>query len=348
MLDIIIGKKEKIKSKLLNISMKIVLFLAFLLLVFQIFNGCLGTLAGIIVLVGIVYIFNKVDMSHRKFLIILIVISLIVRTLVVWKIHNPQMEFGLIYEICFHKIGFAKLFNVVISIFSILLMYRIMNRISDKKCAQIFTTLYAMFLNSIIYNCILSNQHIFLFLTLLAFDVIFEDKIIRKFFVRVSIAALILIISIVLFSKMEFMPVSLKLWIHKAHVFLNSFENELSLGYLKESGMNVFGISILYRVFYTFITYFDYIIWEIAVLFAIIGIFTFKNTKEKFLHAMLLVITFIVSLAIDIQVTYAFVFRPYIFILAAVGLKNVFCKIEEKRLFDKIKENKDKIKKILC
>lgn len=203
------------------------LILIISLILFLLFAQC-GTITAFILFLITTAVILKKDISHRNFLIFLVVFALITRIAVVINIHNPQVsDFLTLYNIsedfldgkleatsqsyvntwifqtpfiiyqsvllliC-NKIVFLELVNVGFSILSILLMYRIMNRVATKKPAQLFTLIYAIFLNPIFYNNVLSNQHIFLFLVLLAFDLIFEEKIIKNKFVKVATCAIIL------------------------------------------------------------------------------------------------------------------------------------------------------------
>ena len=218
---------EKLKN-ICDVAIKWIFGIAFCLVLLGIFNGSFGIISAIIALFGAIYIVSRFDISHKKFLIILLLISFLIRTAVVLEIRNPQVSdfktlydisedfldgsleessqnylnaynfqiyFVLIQAIClklFNKIVFLKLINVILAIGGIAVMYRIINRITNKKTAQIMTVLYSFFINPMLYNNILSNQHLFLFLTLLGFDLLFEEKIVEKNWVRFSLVGLIL------------------------------------------------------------------------------------------------------------------------------------------------------------
>lgn len=218
---------EKLK-KICDVAIKWIFGIVFFLVLVGILDGSFGIISAIVVLVGTLYIINRFDISHKKFLIVLLLVSFLIRTAVVLEIRNPQVSdfktlydisedyldgsleeasqnylnaynfqiyFVIIQAICLkfvNKIVFLKLINVILSVAGIAVMYRIMNRISNKKSAQIMTVLYSFFINPVLYNNILSNQHLFLFLTLAGFDLLFEEKIIKKDFVRFSLVGLII------------------------------------------------------------------------------------------------------------------------------------------------------------
>lgn len=218
---------EKLKN-ICDIAIKWIFGIAFFLVLLGIFNGSFGVISAIIVLAGTIYVVSRFDISHKKFLIILLLVSFLIRTAVVLEIRNPQVsDFKTLYDISedyldgsleessqyylnaynfqiyfaliqalflklFNKIVFLKLINVILAIGGIAVMYRIINRITNKKTAQIMTVLYSFFINPMLYNNILSNQHLFLFLTLLGFDLFFEEKIVKKNWVRFSLVGLIL------------------------------------------------------------------------------------------------------------------------------------------------------------
>lgn len=218
---------EKLKN-ICDIAIKWIFGIVFFLVLLGIFNGSFGVISAIIVLTGAIYVVSRFDISHKKFLIILLLVSFLIRTAVVLEIRNPQVsDFKTLYDISedfldgsleersqyylnaynfqiyfaliqalflklFNKIVFLKLINVILAIGGIAVMYRIINRITNKKTAQIMTVLYSFFINPMLYNNILSNQHLFLFLTLLGFDLLFEEKIVEKNWVRFSLVGLIL------------------------------------------------------------------------------------------------------------------------------------------------------------
>lgn len=218
---------EKLKN-ICDVAIKWIFGIAFCLVLLGIFNGSFGIISAIIALFGAIYIVSRFDISHKKFLIILLLISFLIRTAVVLEIRNPQVsDFKTLYDISedfldgsleersqyylnaynfqiyfaliqalflklFNKIVFLKLINVILAIGGIAVMYRIINRITNKKTAQIMTILYSVFINPMLYSNILSNQHLFLFLTLVGFDLLFEEKIVTKNWVRFSLVGLIL------------------------------------------------------------------------------------------------------------------------------------------------------------
>lgn len=430
-----------------------------------------------------IYCLYRFDISHKKFLICLVAISLIIRTVCIFEIHNPQVsDFKTMYEIsedvidgngslnekstryinewnyqlpfilfqslillvC-NKIMFLECINVGLSILSILLMYRIMNRVSNKKCSQIFTTLYAIFLNPIFYNNILSNQHIFLFLTLLAFDFIFEKEIFKNQYIRVILSTITIAVAELLrpegkvfvityivyllylcvFKKENIKSAIIKMLIlitgfliitqgtmlilkstslitkesdaswtykfvlgldykstgrwteeeynkffafsskeeqteygiskikqnlfnrnvislfkNKINLFWNDFANEWSLSYLNGTGINIGKTNISMEDFYNFIYSWDKVIWEVVIIFSIIGIFKIKNSDEKILYYIYLFGIAVIYLLIEVQGRYAFSFRPYVFILASIGLKNLFDFLKNKNWL-----NLEKVKK---
>lgn len=480
-------------KKILKNLLVILIICAFLFMC----KASLGSAIGIVIMLTAVYCLYRFDISHKKFLIALLSISLIIRVGCIFEIHNPQVsDFKTMYEIsediidgngslnkssrnyinewnyqvpfillqalilmiC-NKVMFLECVNVGLSILSILLMYRIMNRISNKKCAQIFTTLYAIFLNPIFYNNILSNQHVFLFLTLLAFDLIFEDKIIKNQYWRIILSTItiaianllrpegtifVLAIAIyLLFSSLlekksiksllikflilvigflgitqgtmailkstslitresdtswtykfvlgldykstgrwseeeynNFFALDTKaeqteygiakikqnlfnvnvisLFKNKINLFWNDFANEWALSYFENVGPQ-FGIfTISMDKFYDFIYSYDKILWVFVIILSVIGIFKRKDVFEKNIYYLLLFGTAFIYLFIEVQGRYAFTYRPYVFILASVGLKNLFEFLKNKKGIDleKVKklekniiDNKEKILK---
>lgn len=190
----------------------------------------LGTFLAVLCIVTIIIGLNKFDISSKKFIMCIIIFIIITRIPVILEVHNPQVsDFKTLYDIsedlrmhgsfsdesmrylnaynfqmpfivvqafflCIcNKITFLKLINVLLSLGTILLMYRIMLRISKRKDAEIGTVLYAIFANPILYNNILSNQHLFLFLSMLSFDLIGEDKIFRnKNMIKICVIGIIL------------------------------------------------------------------------------------------------------------------------------------------------------------
>ena len=141
----------------------------------------MGIFAGVLIFGITIYIINKFDIKHKHFLIGTVAVLLALGGMIVLQIHNPYMGAAKI-----------KLVNLVFCILSILLMYRIINRIVGKKYAQICIILCIMFLNPILYIPTLSSQYIFLFLTLLAFNLLFEENIIKNDFIKLGIASFII------------------------------------------------------------------------------------------------------------------------------------------------------------
>ena len=163
---------EKLKN-ICDIAIKWIFGIAFFLVLLGIFNGSFGVISAIIVLAGAIYVVSRFDISHKKFLIILLLVSFLIRTAVVLEIRNPQVsDFKTLYDISedyldgslekssqyylnaynfqiyfaliqalflklFNKIVFLKLINVILAIGGIAVMYRIINRITNKKTAQI-------------------------------------------------------------------------------------------------------------------------------------------------------------------------------------------------------------------
>lgn len=218
---------DKLKS-IFDIAIKLFLGIILVLILFGTMGQSYGIFVALIFVLAVGYIVNRCDISHKKFLIALLTIMLIIRVGVILGIRNPQLsDFKTLYDISedlldgvleessqnylnnynfqiyfvvaqaiclkiLNKIVFLKLINVVLSLACIVILYRIMNRISGKKPAQIMTLLYAFFINPMLYNNILSNQHLFLFFTLLGFDLIFEDKILKNDVVKFSMVGLII------------------------------------------------------------------------------------------------------------------------------------------------------------
>ncbi len=175
-----------------------------------------------------VYVFYRFDISHKKFLIMLIAMSLLIRIGVAVGLKNPQLsDFGTLYDISqqladgqlqengqhylnvfnyqtpfviyqsfllklFHSLVALKLMNVLLSVFVLILMYRIINRIAGKRSAQVFTLLYSVFINTILFNNVLSNQHLFTFLILLSFDIFGNEKILKNVYLKIMVCALIM------------------------------------------------------------------------------------------------------------------------------------------------------------
>ncbi len=143
---------------------------------------------------------NK-KISHKKFLILLVLFSLIIRVGMIVPIHNQiQQDIGVMYKILIvfcSKNVFLKFVNIILNIFSILLVYRITNRMNGKKIAQLITVLYSVFINTILYNNVLSNYHLFLFLNLLAFDLFFENKIKNKNFRLIVISVILAVLTLI-------------------------------------------------------------------------------------------------------------------------------------------------------
>lgn len=139
--------------------------------------------------------------SHKRFLILLVLFSLVIRVGVMLQIHNPiQEDIGLMYRalsIFCERIVFLKFANIMLNIFSILLIYKIINRIAGKRISQIITILYSVFINTILYNSILSNYHLFLFLNLLSFDLFFENRIQNKYLKLIIISVILAVLTLI-------------------------------------------------------------------------------------------------------------------------------------------------------
>lgn len=461
-----------------NRILKIVGLICLMLIMITLFSKNLGLIAGIVLLIGVFYFLNKFDVSHKKFLIILVAVSLLIRASSVLVINNPQVsDFESILEISqnflnrelteknqsyinewpfqiyfilfqtailklLDKVIFLKLINVIFSIAEICLIYRIINRVSEnKKVSQICTTLYAIFINPIIYNSVLSNQHMFLFLVMLAFNLNFEIKFIKNDFIRIGIVASILsvanlirpesvvcVLAIIAFTiymiilkhdkikkaigkiamllviylilsnisnivlekyvpnanredstlwwkfvvgldienygqwseerydeffalhgedrinyskERVFNALSdariLRLFSIKINNFWNDFSNYFALGYLYDSGVNILGKNIEYTEFRNIIDTYDYVIWTVVLILAFIGIFNKKLNDENKFYLIYLVGTFIMYLFVEVQGRYAFVYRPFVFILAAYGLLNIIEFIKNKKLINEEK-----------
>lgn len=485
-------KYLKMKKKSLKYLLVILIISAFLFMC----RASFGSAVGIVITLMTVYCLYRFDISHKKFLIVLVSISFLIRMVCIFEIHNPQVsDFKTMYEIsediidgsgslnevshnyinewnyqtpfilfqalilfiC-NKIMFLECVNVAFCILDILLMYRIMSRISNKKCAQIFTTLYALFLNPIFYNNVLSNQHVFLFLTLLAFDLIFEEKIIKNQYLRIILSTIAIAIADLLrpegtvwvvalaiylvlsylFERKNIKSLLIKLLIliigflgitkgtmailkstslitqesnvswtykfvlgldykstgrwseeeynnffaldkeeqteygitkikqnlfnvnvislfkNKINLFWNDFANEWALSYLNNVGLKFGAFDISMDMFYDFIYSYDKILWGFVIILAIIGIFNRKDVFEKNIYYIFLLDVAFIYLFIEIQGRYAFTYRPYVFILASVGLKNLFEFLKNKKGIDleKVKksekniiENREKILK---
>ena len=90
---------EKLKN-ICDLAIKWIFGIAFCLVLLGIFNGSFGIISAIIALFGAIYIVSRFDISHKKFLIILLLISFLIRTAVVLEIRNPQLsDFKTLYDI---------------------------------------------------------------------------------------------------------------------------------------------------------------------------------------------------------------------------------------------------------
>lgn len=471
------------KSKgILDGVIKGIFGIAFFLILLWMFNGSFGILVAISLILGILYFFNRFNISHKKFLIILLAVSFLVRFATVLEIRNPQLsEFKIAYDVSedfldgsiqeesqhylngcnyqiyfvlfqalclkiINKIVFLKLINVILSLGSIVLIYRIINRITNKNTAQIMTTMYAFFINPILYNNILSNQHLFLFLTLFGFNLIFEEKYFKNNVLRFSIAGLILgianlirpesIISVItivcvcvyrLLKKNDSMAEGikkiipflcvyilitmlpsfilrsvgvientsetgnlykiviglnaesdgqwsqqlydeymeqedksgyeiskikdelcnfyfLKFFNKKINIFWNDFANNMSISHLTNE--NIGGTNIKTESFIKFIEDYDNVIWIFVCTASLIGIFMSKKDEEK-IYIIYLIGAFLVYLIIEVHGRYAFVYRPFLFIIASITIKNIIETIKNKNVFDleKVEKVEYKIKK---
>lgn len=159
------------------------------------------------------YIFKKFNIKDNIFLIVLILLTLITHLSCVFIISNPQQsDFKTLLDISqdfldgnlnetsqnyinhwpyqipfilyqtlllkiFNAEIFLKLFNVVINIGIVLLMYNIAKKITCKKNAQIISILYTLFVSKILYGNILTNQFPFMLFLLLGINIYFSHKI---------------------------------------------------------------------------------------------------------------------------------------------------------------------------
>lgn len=385
----------------------------------------MGFFLGIAVILITVYIINKFDIKHKFFLIGLVLGVLILGGVTILEIHNPQAAketvlyelsedlldgnlsdrnkneamslradttfFLIIQTIClkmFNRITFFKLFNLVLYIFIILLIYRIINRISGKKYAQIFTSLYVFFVNPFLYNLVLSSGNLVLFLTLLAFDLLFEENLIKNSFIRIAIVSLIFSIATLLDLKAIIVPIvyllfkivevilkkeTLKLCIFKIVTFSivyfvvaivvisvmdglinfsgieisiekyinslkeydlsckinninevwNNVSNENVLKYLNDTNFNVIGIKVNLGDVFSLIENYSAMIWYIIVLIALLSIIYRYESDERYCYFIYMILGFMSCLFIQNNVCAGIIYRPYVFILASIGFKNL-------------------------
>ncbi len=217
------GLSNALEKIIKSISLVLLILILSLLFIKQI-----GNLLAVSISIFAIYFFYKKDISNKKFLIGLIIIAVLIRFGIVLQLHNPQLsDFGTLYNISqelvdrnisensqkylniynyqspfiiyqsgilfvFHRLIALKFINVILSILSLILMYRIISRISSKKSAQTITFLYSIFINVILYNSVLSNQHIFSFLILLSFEIFQNDKIIKNKYLKIFICSFII------------------------------------------------------------------------------------------------------------------------------------------------------------
>lgn len=113
----------------------------------------------------------------------------------------------------------------------------------------------------------------------------------------------------------------LKLFYKKTIIFWNSFENFWTLDYL--NGESIMGTSITPLEFSNFIALFDKAIWIFILLCAVLSLKKVK-TDELMLYNIFLLGAFIAYLFIEVQGRYGFVYRPFMFIIAAVGIEIVY------------------------
>lgn len=401
----------------------------------------MGIFAGVLVFVIINYIVNKFDIKHKYFLIGILTVLLVVGGISMFQIHNSQIErtridyeisedlldgklseenrLGLsknssdtsfimfqtlLLKVC-NKVTFLKLVNLVFCILSVLVMYRIINRTVGKKYAQIFTFLYVIFLNPIFYNAILSNQHIFLFFTLLAFDLLFEKNIIKNEFVRIGVVSLIislanilkpegiffivayamfmliqiivkkepakngiikLLIGILTFIVATFSVVFIQNQIIKSEnikvpyrnyfwnaefnnnsviknegLYWNEFSNEDVLKHLYDEEVKVGAINLEVKDAVVFLNDYCIAIWVLTIAYAIIGVFRKWQIDEKSVYWIFALLVLILHAFLLTNGMNAFHYRPYIFILAAIGmatLKSIIDKEENKKYIEKVKK----------
>lgn len=359
----------------------------------------MGIFAGILVFGLTIYIINKFDIKHKHFLIGTVATLLVLGGMIVFQIHNPQMGAAKI-----------KLVNLVFCILSILLMYRIINRIVGKKYAQICIVLYIIFLNPIIYIPILSSQYIFLFLTLLAFDLLFEENIIKNDFIKLGVASFIislanvlihegiffilvygLFILIQIMTKKESVKngtLKMLIWIltfititfsvafiqnqivksknikepyqnyffnvenvkfnvstieENEKLYWNQFSNDSILGYLYDEEVKVGIVKLEIQDIVNFLDEYCMTIWTISIILAIICIFIKWELSEKSIYLILSLLVLIMHAFLVSNDMNAFQYRPYIFILVAVGLANIMQFISK----EKIKNILDRVNKIV-
>ena len=459
---------EKLKNTC-DVLIKGIFGIAFFLVLLWMFNDSFGIIIAILLLLGTLYIFNRFDVSHKKFLIILLVFSFLIRFTMVVEIKNPQLsDFKTLYDIsddfldgslqeksqhylnsynyqiyfvlfqalCLkivNKIVFLKFINVIISLGCIALMYRIINRITSKSTAQIITVLYAFFINPILYNNILSNQHLFSCLTLLGFDLFFEEKFFKNDILKFSVVGLVIgianlirpesIITVVTLGfisvyrllkkedsikdvikkfipflfvylvitilpsymlrndgfvknepeignlykvviglnsksngcwseeayneyinqtdksqyeiskiKEELCNINLiKLFVKKINIFWNDFGNYWSISYLTNDTLE--NTKIKTETFKKFIEDYDKVIWIFVCAISLLSIFVSKTDEGK-TYFIYLIGAFLMYLIIEVQGRYAFVYRPYMFIVASIGLKNIIDFLKSKKVFE--------------
>jgi len=385
----------------------------------------MGFFLGIVILWITIYFIKKFDISNKFFLIGVVLFVLVFGGLTILEIHNPQNAVGttlyelsedlldgklseenkneiseisvesiffvIIQTICLkicNKIAFLKLLNLAICIFTVLLIYRIINRFSGKKYAQIFTLLYILFLNPILYSLILSSNNIVLFLTLLAFDLLFEEKVINKPFLKIAVVALIFGFATLLNLKVLVLPIvyllfemlkiifkkeNFKLGVLKGLIFslvyficvavlilvisysinisgiqisleeyVNSLKfnnmdcsisnisevwNEVSSGYifeyLNDTKFNIVGINVNIGDMSVLIGNYCTMIWYIIVLMAMFSIIYRHESDEGYCYLIYTILNFALGLFIRDDVYLGIIYRPYVFILASIGLKNL-------------------------
>lgn len=111
----------------------------------------------------------------------------------------------------------------------------------------------------------------------------------------------------------------LSLMIKKVNNYWNDFEYFWSIGYLSDTGINIFNKKLNYDEVYKFIYSYDQIIWMFILIMFVLSI---KKCNNKSMLLYIIVIgNFIIYLFIEVQGRYAFYSRVIIFILASKGIK---------------------------
>lgn len=205
------GKHMKV-SKLLNKSISIFFFLIILLVLFLNLQS-FPILISIFIIGAVLFTIKKNTINEKHFIVLIILLTLITHFLCVFGIKNSQLsDFKTLFDISQDLLDgslnensqnyintwpyqtpfilyqtlllkicntdtFLKIFNTIINIFISLLMYSISKQISNKKSAQIVTTLYILFANKILYGNILTNQYPYMLFLLLGIYLFFSENI---------------------------------------------------------------------------------------------------------------------------------------------------------------------------